>query len=125
MMHHIEKDGVFNREQTTKPRIADIVDRKLGLQTDDVAKLAQKTLSCVAQLPRGRDVLGVEHRDVFAAHQTKSDVQGARFGAWPTGRRDNDFIGRPQVQGVERKARRMVVLFNDELDVEFAARIVE
>jgi hypothetical protein len=72
----------------------------------------------------GRLVLGVEDDDERAARRRKRDVERARLGRRLAGRGDDDLVARRQVERLDRRPRGGVVAFDDQLDVELAARII-
>ena len=69
-------------------------------------------------------VLGVIDDDQRAARRWQRDIERARLGRRQAGRGDDDVVARWQVERFERLARRLVVAFDDQFDVELAARII-
>ena len=124
-VQNIEENGIFNGKQPGQPEILDIVDRKPRLKAGKFARRPQEPFRRLPQLARGGRVFGIEDDQEFATRQRKRDVQRARLCSRPARRRDDDLIGGRQMQGFDGPPRRVIVLFDHELDVELASRIVD
>ena len=94
------------------------------MQTIDLG-IVGKTLGGATQLVRRGSIFGVENRQELAPCFQQSDVQCARLGHRRSRRRQYQPVGGVGPQRLHRLTRLDVVRFDDELDVEFAPRIIE
>jgi hypothetical protein len=119
----VEQRRVFDGEHRADPRIGGVVDRQRRLQAIDF-RIGGEARRGEPQLIGVGFVLGVIDDDQRAARRRQRDVERARLGRRQAGRGDDDFIARRQVERLERGPRGGVVAFDDQLDVELAARII-
>ena len=105
------------------PGFGGVVDRQRRLQTVDLG-FGREARGGEPKLIGVGFVLGVINDDQRAARRRQRHVERARFGRRQAGRSDDDLVARRQVEQLERRPRGGVVAFDDELDVELAARIV-
>jgi hypothetical protein len=105
------------------PRIGGVVDRQSRLQAVD-RRIGGEARGGEPKLVGIGLVLGVIDDDQRAARRWQRDIERARLGRRQAGRGDDDVVARWQVERFERLARRLVVAFDDQFDVELAARII-
>jgi hypothetical protein len=77
-----------------------------------------------AQLVRFGPVFGIIDDGKSAARERQRDIKRLRLGAWTDVGRDDDLERRGKLAACECRAGFRVVVFDDQLDVEFLGGIV-
>ncbi len=120
----VEEDRIFHREQPGEPGILRVAHRQPRLQAGDVAA-RREMRSRKPKLPRVRNVLGVIDAQKLTARFGQRQIERPRLGRRLARRRDDHLVARRQVEPKQAEDRLAVAALDDQLDVQFARRIVE
>ena len=102
-----------------------VADREPRLQAVEIL-VGGETRRGEAQLIRRRSVLGVVDEDEFAPGARKRNVERPRLGLRRARRRDDDLVAARAGSRLDEPAQGLgIALLDDQLDVEFALRVVE